>query len=688
MPINAASILLLVCISTPFAASASGSDSLPEIVVVGDLREQDELSSMTSVTVVGADDLRSKQAEHLEEALGFLPNVNFASGTNRARFFQIRGIGERSQFASPQNPSVGVLIDGIDFTGAADVAGLLDLDQLEVLRGPQGTRYGASGLAGLVYIKSNDPMPERSADLALGYGNYGRRTGSLVLNYPFSDRTAIRLAADSRQTDGYYDNTFLNREDTNGTDEQSLIVKVRHETPKGTLSWVTRAANFDNGYDAFSLDNLRSTLSDEPGRDQHKMVAHGATWQQPLMSLELKVQLSHASSELLYGYDEDWAYPEIHPFSYSSTDEYARDRNRSSFTLSLSSSPEANRDTLSWTGGIHLANQNVALTRTYTFLPGPYISSYDYQTRSLFGEISLPVSARMQVVAGARFERRSQSFSDSESVQFRPEDSLWSGRLGVQWNLAAQAMAYLGISRGVKSGGFNTDGTLPAMLRRFDPESLIEVEGGLRAKLVDDRLQLKAALFRADRTDQQIKSSRVTQREDGSTEFIDYLGNAAEGVNQGLEIEARFLVSERWQGRFALGLLDTKFDRFINEFGEDYGGREQAHAPRYTAQGTLNYSADRFEVQIGIEGKDDFYFSDRHNVRSSDYLVVNVSSTLHFDAFDLSIWGRNLTDETIHTRGFGSFGNDPRKDYATEPYFQFGEPRVWGMTLTAQLAGQ
>ena len=349
MQINVVTILLLVFVSTLFAAGASGSEPLPEIVVIGDLREQDELSSTTSVTVVGADDLRSKQAEHLEEALGFLPNVNFAAGTNRARFFQIRGIGERSQFASPQNPSVGVLIDGIDFTGAADVAGLLDLDQLEVLRGPQGTRYGASGLAGLVYIKSNDPMPDPSADLALGYGSYGRRTGSLVLNYPLSDRTAVRLAADSRQTDGYYDNTFLNREDTNGTDEQSLIVKVRHETPSGTLSWVTRAADFDNGYDAFSLDNLRSTLSDEPGRDQHKMVAHGATWQQPLGSLELEAQLSHVSSELLYGYDEDWAYPEIHPFSYSSTDEYARDRDRSSFTLSLSSSTDVSRDRLSWT---------------------------------------------------------------------------------------------------------------------------------------------------------------------------------------------------------------------------------------------------------------------------------------------------------------------------------------------------
>ena len=124
MQINVVTILVLVYTSTLFAAGASASEPLPEIVVIGDLREQDELSSATSVTVVSADDLRSKQAEHLEEALGFLPNVNFAAGTNRARFFQIRGIGERSQFASPQNPSVGVLIDGIDFTGAPSVAAI------------------------------------------------------------------------------------------------------------------------------------------------------------------------------------------------------------------------------------------------------------------------------------------------------------------------------------------------------------------------------------------------------------------------------------------------------------------------------------------------------------------------------------------------------------------------------------
>ena len=167
----------LVLLSLLAALPSVADDTLPEIVVVGDLRQTTELETITSVTVVGIEDVAAKNATHLEEALSYLPNVNYAAGTARARFFQIRGIGERSQFASPQNPSVGVLIDGIDLSGAADIAGLLDLDQLEVLRGPQGTRYGASALAGLVYIKSADPTPNVHARLKLGAGSYGAKIG-------------------------------------------------------------------------------------------------------------------------------------------------------------------------------------------------------------------------------------------------------------------------------------------------------------------------------------------------------------------------------------------------------------------------------------------------------------------------------------------------------------------------------
>ena len=674
----------LILLSLLAALPSLADDALPEIVVVGDLRQTTELETITSVTVVGIEDVAAKNATHLEEALSYLPNVNYAAGTARARFFQIRGIGERSQFASPQNPSVGVLIDGIDLSGAADIAGLLDLDQLEVLRGPQGTRYGANALAGLVYIKSADPTPNAHARFKLGAGSYGAKTASGVFNWPLNQGTAIRIALEQQQSDGYYTNDFLSRDDTNARDEQSVIAKVRHELAQGRIDWVTRFSDFDNGYDAFSLDNTRQTLSDEPGRDAHRMVAHGVTWHQTLGAHQLEMHIDRVRSDLSYGYDEDWAFPDIHPYSYSSTDQYDRDRVRSSVMVKWSNTAPA-ESALSWLFGAQAANQRVELTRLYTWLDAPYQSDYGYKTRSLFGEVSRPLPGRLTLLLGARLEQRRQSFLDSNEVQFTPDDTLGSGRVALQWSISDQAMTYVSLSRGVKSGGFNTDGSLPEGLRSFNPESLLEIEVGIRAALLDDRMQLKGAVFRSDRRNQQIKSSRVTQRADGSTEFVDYLGNAAEGTNQGLELEGRFLLSDHWRGRFALGLLDTEFQDFVNEFGEDFSGRDQAQAPHYTAQGHLMYEEEWLTFQVGFELKDDFYFSDRHNAKSRQYALLNVNTTFHMGAFDLSLWGRNLTDQTIYTRGFGSFGNDPRKDYVTESYFQFGEPRVWGITLSGRL---
>ena len=85
---------------------------------------------------------------------------SFAGGSGRARFFQIRGIGERSQFGDPLNHSVGILIDNVDFSGAGTAATLFDVEQVEILRGPQGTRYGANALAGLINIKTKGPERE------------------------------------------------------------------------------------------------------------------------------------------------------------------------------------------------------------------------------------------------------------------------------------------------------------------------------------------------------------------------------------------------------------------------------------------------------------------------------------------------------------------------------------------------
>ena len=121
-------IFLLHPMSAISAANNSDSSAdepaLEQVTVTADFRNQTALNSASSITVIGQDKIANRAAQHFEEIIPAIPNFSFAGGTNRARFFQIRGIGERSQFVQPLNTSVGVLIDEVDFSGAASVATL------------------------------------------------------------------------------------------------------------------------------------------------------------------------------------------------------------------------------------------------------------------------------------------------------------------------------------------------------------------------------------------------------------------------------------------------------------------------------------------------------------------------------------------------------------------------------------
>ena len=165
--------------------------------------------------------------------------------------------------------------------------------------------------------------------------------------------------------------------------------------------------------------------------------------------------------------------------------------------------------------------------------------------------------------------------------------------------------------------------------------------------------------------------------------FVDYTSNAAEGENYGAELEIDWLASDALRLWANLGLLDTEFDDYVNVFGEDLSGRSQAQAPeyQYSLGGRYDFSPGVF-LRLEVEGKDKFYFSDRHNEQSDSYDLVNASAGIERQQWTLTLWGRNLTDEDYYVRGFGSFGNDPRKGYITEPYYQFGEPRMYGVTAS------
>ncbi|MEL0064469.1 MAG: TonB-dependent receptor [Gammaproteobacteria bacterium] len=674
--------ILLSCLVVT-ASAGLNAQTIEEIVVTADLRKESTMNVAASVSVVSDAVIADRAAEHFEDVINAIPNVNFASGSNRARFFQIRGIGERSQFINPINPSVGVLIDDVDFSGAATVATMTDVSQVEVLRGPQGTRYGANALAGLINIKTNDATAAPTLRLRLSSGDYGHRVLGLIAGGALSDAVNARLVIASSESDGYIDNDFLGRDDTNNRDELTLRGKLNWQTNDWKIGLTAARVDIDNGYDAFSLDNTRQTLSDEPGFDAQESTYFALKATRELSAGTLELRANHASSDIAYGYDEDWSFTGIHPWGYTSTDHYFRDRDTLSLEARVISGPDARilSDSTDWVIGVYSLQSEESLTRDYTYAAGPFDSEYNFDTLAIFGQFDTALSDRLVLSTGLRFERRETDYNDSALVRFSPKDSLWGGKIALEYITSTGALLYGSVSRGYKAGGFNTDGSLDTDLREFDEEYLVELELGYKATMLDDSLALQLALFHDDRHDQQVKSSVVRVRPDGSAEFIDFLGNAAEGTNKGLELDVRWQASEAVSLGFAAGWLDASFDEFINEFGEDLSGRDQAHAPGHMLSVNAAWEDGPWRISLSADNKDEFYFSDRHAVKSDSYTLVNAAVSYSAASWQLTAWGRNLTDKDTYVRAFGSFGNDPRKFYVTEPYFQYGEPRVVGVTL-------
>ncbi|MFT4721920.1 MAG: iron complex outermembrane receptor protein [Candidatus Azotimanducaceae bacterium] len=682
--------LLCALIAIP-AALGMGSPwvnaaALEEVIVIADFRNINEADVATSISVISADAISARGAQHFEEMVARIPNFNLSGGTGRARFFQIRGIGERSQFVEPINPSVGLLIDNVDFSGAGSVATLMDVEQIEVLRGPQGTRYGANALAGLINITTRDPEPDFGASIKATVGDYGHSTLGFTGTGPLTDNTSFRLAAEKHQSDGYYSNSFLNRDDVNQRNETSLRGKLKMVSdPSADTSWETvftlANTDIDNGYDAFTFDNSRVTQSDQPGHDRQDStsIASDTTWYGTALDLQIIASLGRTDSE--YGYDEDWTFDGFHPDGYSSFDNYARQRDTSSLEARLISNEPLQIAGLEtdWVVGIYGLQTDETLQRTYTF-DSDFSSDFDFTNLALFTQLDTALSSQWNWSTGLRVERRTANYSDSRGVQFDPNETLWGGRVALQYTPQTRQMYYLSLSRGYKAGGFNTDGSLDTDLREFSSESLLELELGTKLNLADDRLTLRGAIFVDQRRDQQVKSSLLRPRPDGSTEFIEYLGNAAEGTNQGIELEGQWLALDNLTLFANVGLLRARFDRFINEAGVDLAGRDQAQAPRYTYSLGAQLAQGHWQTDLSVDGKDDFFFSDRHELRSTTQTLLNANISYVRQDWRLRLWGRNLTNKDYTIRGFGSFGNNPANGYTTQPYVQFGEPRMIGFS--------
>ncbi len=684
----------------PAPREAARQSVLEEVVVTATLRQQTLAQTTASVTVLDAATLRDGGRQHFQDVMTAVPNLHWAGGTSRPRFFQIRGIGEREQWEGAPNPSVGFLIDDIDFSGVGMPATSFDVDRIEVLRGPQGMVYGANALAGLIVMRSREPEQEFGFATEASLGEYDSESLGAVATGPVESlNSAWRIAVQRFRSDGFRTDAYLGRDDTDRRDELTARAKWLWQPSEDTtvrLTWLH--TDLDNGYDAWSIDNSRRSLADRPGKDSQQ--ADGGslrveTRAGSLGSLTLVAAASQADAE--YSYDEDWGNAQSwEPYTYDYFYRALSARRGRSLEARLTSDEAEQAGDLAWLVGAYALDidHRIDEARRGEFVDPDYpeysggsndvlASRYEALNIAVFGQLDGKLSDRLGWSFGLRAEQRDARYRDRgeqggtpRATQASERNRMLGGQASLYFDPYSQLRLYTTLSRGYKAGGFNL-GRAASLRERFAPEYLWSLDVGAKGEWFDRRLYADVSLFYMKRDDMQVSTGIQEEGVAGSYLFL--TDNAAGGRNAGAEASVRWRVLEQLEIGGSLGLLHSRYSGF-RPTGVDVSDRDQAHAPEY--QLSLNATwrnAAGWMARVDFSAIDDYYFDvPPADQRAAAYSLTNLKVGYEADRWSVHLWGRNVFDEEYVVRGF-YFANEP-PDWEDKRYTQLGEPRQFGVT--------
>lgn len=691
------------------SAGAADPAVIPEIIVTSQWRSAGVVEVPESVTVLDAGTVATASLQHFEELTLLVPNLGYSGDGNRARYFQVRGTGELEQYEGAPNPSVGFLVDDIDFSGIGGIATRFDVDHVEVLRGPQGTRYGANALAGLIYVRTAEPSTAPEAWLEASAGSDATRSLGAVASGPVPgvDSLAYRLAVQKYHDDGFRHDVYLHRRDTNHRDELTARAKVRW-APEGDwrIDVTTLYADLDDGYDEWAPDNNGfRTYSDKPGRDSQRSLAGSVrATGEPFAAFSIVSITGAVRSQIGFDFDADWGNPDLWaPYLYDYSETNHRERTTVSQELRLVSKPAGQiAGHLDWVVGayaLRLSESNdradlgiyadgVAPAQT---LATATRSRYRADNAALFVELGTGLGANARATFGLRGEHRGANYSDSDGNQFAPADTMWGGEFTVTEEIDRQWTTYQRIARGYKAGGFNpslagqdltgTDLNITSAQILFGPESLWNFEAGLHWRSPSHAVAADGSLYWQRRHDLQVKVPIQLHAGDPST-FVFLTSNAERGELYGLEFALTWHVTDSLALNGNLGVVHSEILRFSAQ--PVFEGSPQAHAPPYSfSAGAIYEAAHGWSARLDVAGRDSFLFdydlSQGADRRSQPYQVVSARVGRQWARWSAYFWARNLLDERYDVRGF-YFVNEP-PDFTPKRYVRAGDPRQIGITF-------
>ena len=701
------------------ADAVQPSDSLQEVVVTARKREENVRDVPVSLVTFSASELAARDADDLSSLGNSIPNVVIGTTSeDRRQNIVMRGISTDARSIG-QETGVAVYLDGV-YTGRTETYNqqLSDIDQVEVLRGPQGTIFGKNTTEGAISLTTIKPGDTPTGSAMLNFGNFGLVEGGGFVSGPLKEGLLYGKISLYGATDNGYATNVFNGSRAGDRNDGGGRFQLR-TTPNENLD-ITLSGDFTAHHNhPYRWDVTTGTYGNIPGPftfdeayPSTERTANGGF----ALNVEDRLAGGYTLTSITSWRESDWTdhSDETWNGQHLAFSDYTEHSDYASQELRIASPAKARLD---YVAGLYYSYQ-YSTTHTPVSIGDDLaaifgvpdgLESFDLRSNvktdgyAAFANASYHLDSSWTLTAGGRYTWEKKHL---DYHQLDPDGLGFVSNIGplsrdysqgdftptasVVYAVTGHVNVYATFASGYKSGGFNVD-TLSTVNRiEFGPEHVNNYELGAKGEFLDGRLQANIDVFHMDYTDLQI-----TQYDPAS--FSNYIGNAASAKINGLEFDAVGRVTSAWTVSGHVGLLDTKFDKFIDQYGNDLAGERLTFAPKFSGSVATQYSVP---VTAGVAA----YVNGEFDYRSSMYAqyndikftppdvlgaygLLNGSIGLSFDnaKWKIEVYGRNLTNklyEINKTTQLPLLSFIPSYDYE-ETTTAYGMPRTYGIGLKA-----
>lgn len=697
-----------------------------EIIVTAQKRAQNLQDVPIAISAMSTDYLEKRNITSIENITGISPNlkVERASNSMSSSIISIRG-GVQGNPQLYFEPSVGLYMDGIYIAKAqGSVFDVGDIERIEVLRGPQGTLYGRNAVAGAVNIVLKKPSGEFGGRLEGTYGNYDEKRVRGTLDLPRFGIFSVKLSGEFRQHDGYYDvvgNAFT--DEAASLNSKSGMAQVRAEpSDKLTLDYIFDISDIKTqSTPAIAVRGVGPVVPFVQARQRPGTIAFNApqfentrNWGHALTvaldtgfgtlkSITAIRQQKAPQAQDLDGTPLDFAFAQRAKSYYRQVSE------------ELQLTGEAFDDRLNYVLGAYFFDDKGEVASNQSFFFGQFRTegAYAFKTQAWAGyaQADYKLTDRLTLTGGIRYTHERKKIA-SRLVQITAAGantlidlpmgavpaagfSKVSPTATLAYDIAPGLNIYARYAQGYRSGGFNATASSETALRQiYQPEVQDTYEIGLKSRLLDNTLQLNLALFQNELRDMQL--SVFVPGVTASS----ILTNAGKARVRGIEIEATAYPTDNLTLQTSLGYLDSKYKEFIDDGVNVADNRVFGHAPKYTLNTSIDWTAGRWDFgkldliadytlvssyytsATGIPHPTSPADTPAYMVESPGRQMLNARALLSEVPLggnltgNISVWGKNILNEK-NPNFFIDFG----ASFASLITAYFPDPATYGVTL-------